>query len=775
MEQSKHPLASICSLWLSKIDLALKYKKKVFGNDAAEAMRFFNGPHDFQYEGEYVRAGRNRSDETADIPYFTFRMSANKVAELVALYGPLLYHRNPYRMVEPRKHWLPPESFFIPPQLAQMAQEAQAQGQQLPPQIAQMLQMGQQHFQQLNQAEQTWADQNQARTQLLQGYLNVTPRTLRHKEEMRLYIDEALITGMGVMCTELYQPPGSKIKMAGSWYLPEKNFVCDPDMEQIKLAKWIAVSETLPTWQIEQDYNLPPKTLQGSMESMDRSAEVDADKTGDLAWSRKHGRSNDLARIWKVYSRMGIGGRLDGADPGLRNSLDRMGENCYLVLCRDVPYPLNMAPNLLREFGDAEPEVLMQEISRRLDWPIPFWEDDEWPITELSFRDVPGQPYPMSIVKPALGYQKFLNWCYSFLAAKVKNTSRDFLAIPKSANEELKQAILNGGDLALLEIEAGNKEIKEMVQFLQHPPMNGDIIKVLEMIEAAFEKATGMSEAMYGVNRTQPRSAQESAMRGDMLRLRPDDMAEKVESAATRIAKKEAIAAAWALKSQDVAPVLGQTAAMFWDQLIADHDFQSIVHEFDYKLEAGSSRKPNKEKAIADTTEGVQVLMPILENYAGKTGDVGPINAFMEDWCKARDFESAGYMLKPPPPQQGPTPEQIKAQADAQAMQQKAQLDAQTAQQKMQLDQQKAAMDAQSQQQKLQADQQKAQSDIQAAQAKAQLEMVQGALDLELQRKRGAMELSQLQAKGTLEQKNMEEKNRLQKEAAKAKPNGAKK
>src|SRR5438132_14423935 len=97
---AEHPLRSLTKLWYSKIEKALEHKKKVFGDDAEEALRYFNGPHDFQFDLDYARtskAFRFGGDEDQGIPYPTFRMTANKVAELVALYGPLLYHKNPYR------------------------------------------------------------------------------------------------------------------------------------------------------------------------------------------------------------------------------------------------------------------------------------------------------------------------------------------------------------------------------------------------------------------------------------------------------------------------------------------------------------------------------------------------------------------------------------------------------------------------------------------------------------------------------------------------------
>jgi hypothetical protein len=111
----------------------------------------------------------------------------------------------------------------------------------------------------------------------------------------------------------------------------------------------------------------------------------------------------------------------------------------------------------------------------------------------------------MAHAKAAMGELKFLHWAISFLMGKIRNTSRDFVAVLKEAGEEIKTQILEGRDLTLLEIDATHKTIQEVVQFLQHPPMNQEIWKVIEAVERNFDKRTGLTELMYG-NEGRPRS-----------------------------------------------------------------------------------------------------------------------------------------------------------------------------------------------------------------------------------------------------------------------------
>jgi hypothetical protein len=104
-----NPLQPVVGQWIAKIKLAADFKNARFGKDADEAMRFFVGAFDWVYKG--VKSDRH-FQMVGEVSTPTFQMSLNKTAELVQLFGPSLYARNPVRVVTPRK-WpdLPPTAF----------------------------------------------------------------------------------------------------------------------------------------------------------------------------------------------------------------------------------------------------------------------------------------------------------------------------------------------------------------------------------------------------------------------------------------------------------------------------------------------------------------------------------------------------------------------------------------------------------------------------------------------------------------------------------------
>lgn len=633
------PLSPVVATWLEKIKSAWTFKKKKFQDDADECMAFYNGPYDWIYGLSGSRKTRSFQfgGDEEDFSSPSMRMTVNKAAELVQLFGPALYHRNPVRQVNPR---------MLPDLPLEML------GDPNDPTIVPILQ-------QLAQEQQQSRMVDQVRAILLDKYLNYTPTALDLKTESRWMIDEAMIKGMGVLWQEVYQPSGAGTKLVGSFYDTVDNLLLDPDMEVIRDCTWCARRCVHPYWKVEEEYGLPQGSLKqsASLESFNRQAEVRS--TTDGNYNRQRGLTNDLCVYWKIYSRMGLGGRLSGIKQDMRPALDFFGNYVYLVVAEGVPYPLNLPNEVLATGSD-------DEIKKRIEWPTPFWADDAWPFTELAFHTVPRQLYPMSHLRPAIGELLFLNWAYSFLASKVKLACRDFIAVAKSSGEELKNQIRTGADYTIIEVEAIHQSIDKVVQFLSHPPFNPEIYKVIEGVTRNFEQRTGLSELMYGMSTRQLRSAEEAQVKGEQISVRPDDMANKVEDCMTVVARKEALAARWHLQAQDVAPILGNAGAMFWNKFVVPSEPSEILHQLEYRIEANSARKPNQARDAANMQQAMQVIFAPLFQYAMKTGNVGPVNALIAGWAKSIDMEPSGMMLQPPPMPM-PAPEQAAPQRNGKA------------------------------------------------------------------------------------------------------------
>ena len=617
----------LCQFWLTKISKAKAHKNLVFQDDADEAFRFFNGPHDFMYE-----AGQTGSPE--DLPLPSFRMTSNRVAEVVQLFGPALYHTNPSCQVTPREPVILPPAIYGNP----MA------------------------FQQATAAADARRSLDQAKSTILESYLRWVPVETQMRTHARKAVEEALIKGRGLLWVELYQPPGTSFKTVGAYYDSVDNFQIDPDADSMENAKWVARHCIKPVWEVEREYGLAPGTLHGNITSAE--AQSYAEVTTDGAHRAKTGETNDLIRYWKIYSRMGLGARLQGMGNAYRGAMDLFGDHVFLVVADGHPYPLNVPSTIYGAKGDPK---FVEQLIRRISWPTPFWLNNAWPVAILDFHPVPGQPWPMSHIKPGLGELKFLNWSYSFLAGKIRNTTRDFIAVLKQAGEELKTSILEGKDLTLLEIDGQYKTIGEVVQFLQHPSMNGDIFRVIEAVERNFEKRVGLNELMYGSSENQLRSAAEADIKSNNLSVRPDDMAECVEAFMKQVFVMLGGASRYHLRGADVAPLVGSDVALFWDKYLATMNYASASRELEYRIEAGSVRKPNRARDTQNITDAMQVLYPQFVQYGAGTGDFGPANAMITEYCRVRDIPNPQrFFMRPPvqpalPGPGGPPPSQSAA------------------------------------------------------------------------------------------------------------------
>jgi hypothetical protein len=82
-------------------------------------------------------------------------------------------------------------------------------------------------------------------------------------------------------------------------------------------------------------------------------------------------------------------------------------------------------------------------------------------------------------------------------------------------------------------------------------------------------------------------------------------------------------------------------------------DILAIAKEYDYRIEAGSARKPNKQTRIEQMQSALQNLGPVLSGLIG-SGVVDPFNALIRDWAESMDLDATPYLVPPPPPPMPP-------------------------------------------------------------------------------------------------------------------------
>jgi hypothetical protein len=592
---SEHILHPICQAWDKKLEDAKKRKWKEFGQYAVEGMNFFDGTHDWMWQDEAKTNKGGFLAEGASMP--TFRMQINRMFEAVALFGPALYHRNPDIQV---KSIDPP--FIDPMMLGINPQDPNMQA----------------TYQQLVMSQETENQRRKLHGGLKQHYLNWLQVEADKKTHARRSITEAIVKGMGILYTEMFRPPGSSVQYPFSRHISVDTLLVDPDAEYWEDVQYIAIKCCHPVNLVEREYGLPEGVLRGRLRSSARQGEMNANKGEKVRQGRK-GNTYDLIEYYKIYSKNGFGGRLkkNANIPGLQDlNTEVFGDMCKIVVAKGIPYPLNLPTPALKTESQ-------EQIMARVRWEVPFWSNNGgWPISRLHFYDKPRCVWPISLVKPAVGELRFVNWCMSFLADKVAAACTTYVGVAKAAGLEIQDQIKNKmAPYTVLEIsQIVGKSMQDTISFLDAPNFSVDIWRML----------------------------------AEVL-----DMIDKLSTTASN----EMAAAVWACGQEDVAPVLGGLGASVWTQDIQGQEFERIIRDFDYRVGAGSARKPNKNAKQRALIELGNVTMSTFENYAMQ-GQVGPWNAYISDVCEAMDLDASKYLLPEPEPQEGPTPEEEMAQME---------------------------------------------------------------------------------------------------------------
>lgn len=608
--------------WLARIKKSGEFKKAEFGDAAEEAMMFYDGPQAWMWDEKYSRAKNGFLGKGEVIEPPAFRMTTNRVAEFVQLMAPHLYPRNPWRTVTVRPWPQIDITSLGDPRLPVVQQQYE------------MLQFN-------NQLRNAQLDEG---ARMLESYLNYTPNELGLLEHSRQVINEALIKGMGMWVTETYQPFGASRPLIGSFYKSVDNLFLDQDVDDFADLGWAAIRCYGKLWEIEEKYQMPPGTLKGKghYESLGNQAMTASNDTAK--YRRKTGREeNDILCYYEIYSKQGLGQGLTDVPEELKEAVAQFGNYTYLVVAEGVPYPLNLHSDMMNQM---QPE----EVQQAFDWPVPYWADGRWPFTPLWFHEKPGCLWPVSHIKFGIGELRFINWAMSFLATKIRAASNTIIGVAKSAQQSLKDELLasNGGYTVLEIEEATGLKISELVSVFDAPNFSEDIYKVIAAVQEQFERRVGLPDILYGeASGAQSRSATDSQIRSQNASVRVEDMKSRTNRVLTWLSRNEALAARWSLGREEVLPVLGPDGAYVWETKLQAHDFETVIREFDYRMEASSSREPSRETRVEQMAQVAQYLGPLLQWYAQMTGNTMPLNAMVRDWAEAQDIPAEDYWMPP--------------------------------------------------------------------------------------------------------------------------------
>lgn len=617
-------LSRIVQLWLDKAEEAREARERDFGRTAARLWQFMGRSFTELYiegpEPEFRWPGRDNEE-----PYYKPRI--NKTREFVNVMLPYVHAAVPIRLATPNR------PAVVPDLLRALGYEPQ---------------------------EAMLAAFNEVRAALMNWWLNYTPTEYGAKREQRMTIQEALVKGRGVAWCELSGDPLRRI-IPASFHDSVDGLLIDADARMLRRAGYIVRELRWPAWQLADQFGIDVEKI--------RAAGVEAGRTlrgrgaqPDIVPTIKQ----DVVRWYQVWSRVGVGTKLAGADLLLKDKeelFDELGPHVWLAIMPGLDYPLNLPPDALEVATD-------EEIRSRVAWPIPFYAEEAspFPVVPLDFYPNPDNPWATAPLEAVLPLQVALDQGWAYLLGRIRTTSRDIILTGKSIDEGLRNALLSGLDQSVVSVDDSTvADIERLVHIIQFPPTNMDAWRILYEIERAFERGSGMDPLIYGGQPSrQIRSAQEAGFRQAAVSNRPNDYADAVEEWQSALAAKEAQMARLYVKPHMVAPNFQETPTedpesygpltAMWASLVNTDDPHEAAADLYFSVEAGTGRRKNKEKQISDLATILQTIAPVVQAFAMK-GLLDPWNNLVDIIADTIDRPLGRLKIVLPQPQPTATKE----------------------------------------------------------------------------------------------------------------------
>ena len=470
-----------------------------------------------------------------------------------------------------------------------------------------------------------WADQEQtARAQVVDDYLNYTPKEYDAYTQDRKTIDEA-ICGGGVLWTGR---DAKKPQIISSVFVSIRDIAFDGDAKDI--------DEVRRVWR--RRYRLRSEAIK---EYPEAEKEFKALKKATSRFAKNTEIPGENCKV--------VGDMIEYYEGYFNGGLDQYDETDDLPETVDPGTGQPVSVDTPKKYLITEEGRLLHEC----DWEVPFYRDNKWPCTLLGFYNRPGSVYPAGPLSDALGFQKAINWIVTLLMGKFKFTSRTILALVKQNGEGLSNVdqdkVLVGNDIEAISLKV-NGENKRLGDFIQQFDWDNSYLdsgmKFLSLMEQHFQKASGLYDILYaGQSDTQSRTATDANVKDRNSMSRVNDMRDKIATFRSEAVRKEALAARFLLTREDITKVLGQESGSKWGFLVKPEmkdvdrwvemlmqqglpqeeammtaqekikdavDLDSWALEIDYSIEADSMRRRDVDQKIDSLKELMNQTVPTL-------------------------------------------------------------------------------------------------------------------------------------------------------------------
>jgi hypothetical protein len=628
--QNRQPnvVKRLAALWSTKIKAGVE-ARKTFDNIADQCRMFMYAPNGFLWDEGY----RRRFKIEAEVP--KFQVTINKLFELVAIVGPYIYWDYADRKV----------SSLVP---VDIVEGAFGEG------------MDQQ-VEQLRMEQQFQANRMEQACKLFEKVLNHTQRSQRNGgliSEGRQIVQDFLMTGWGIAWPEVTSSPGLPRKITGCYRMDPKEMVVDPDCSDptLESAGWVGRRRITPHYQLERMFGRKPGSLKqyATVQGTDAMADQASRK------GRKFSQSFDHVVWFEIYSKCGIGFNLSNSirdergkfEEPLMSPVEQMLDDdvqdfAYVCVIPGHDVILNLEKPL--------PEMTSEEVQDAFRWPFQSYKADRWPFAKYACYSDGTGPYPIAPLAPALGHLICISVLTAAYVEKAWTNRKDIIAVLDTYYKDLTEALKSNNSETIVKLskELG-KPINELIQFLQRPDQNYDILKALEWETQNFRESSGLYEVLYAASAGIERSAEGTKQKAKSASIRPDDMSAQFGRFMGELAYLELLLMWEKLDPDDVVDILGVGGDMLWQEFVLSLQETEVYRMCRVEVSATDMRRPDRDKELADLKEVIPVIMPMLQLAAqsGTPEGIEPINVLMRQFAKALNWKEPIQFapIQPPAP-----------------------------------------------------------------------------------------------------------------------------
>lgn len=262
-------------------------------------------------------------------------------------------------------------------------------------------------------------------------------------------------------------------------------------------------------------------------------------------------------------------------------------------------------------------------------WETPFHLESgraAWPFECFDCYSKPNSLYPDPPLRPAWPWIQALNFLVAIFVWRMRRSMELNIAVVSQDGVEINEDSLvsllqtaDGQVLRILKLTTGidpdaSPNIRNYVQYMDENFNIGQFLESLAFIRRMIAEESGLHEFLYaGEPMRQDRSAAATNARVTNSSNRIVEYQTNFDEFANRLLRKQALAARYLLRGDDIAPYAGPQAAMVWDAFNMA-DYGRFFQETAYDIELGSIRRKTPEQAA----EAAEVII----NHA-----LGPLQA----------------------------------------------------------------------------------------------------------------------------------------------------